>query len=207
MSYILDALTKAAKQRDRQAPVLQRLLAPAPMARSMWTRPSGRLIVALVLNAGLLAMLLVMWLRSVPGVAPPGPVAGPPTEVLEKKTAQAELEKPPLLKPDKVPTITPQPPASPPAPRRATSTARRAPEPAVTPPAAPAAPPAPAETAGLRLEALIYSDAPARRVIFVNGHKYVEGDLLEGRLRVEEIQEDRVVLSGEGRRFTLRAAR
>ena len=206
MSYILDALTKAAKQRDRQTPVLQRLLAPAPTARSVWTRPSGRLIVALVLNAGLLAMLLVMWLRSVPVVAPPGPVAAPPTEVLEKKTAQAELEKLPLLTPDRMPTITPQPPPSPPAPRR-TSTARRAPEPAVTPPAVPAAPPASVETAGLRLEALIYSDMPARRMIFVNGHKYVEGDLLDGRFRVEEIQEDRVVLSGEGRRFILRAAR
>lgn len=205
MSYILDALTKAAKHRDRQTPVLQRLLAPAPTARSVWTRPSGRLIVALVLNAGLLAML-VMWLRSVPGVASPGPVAAPPTEVLEKKTVQAELEKPPLLNPDRVPTIRPQPPPSPPAPRR-TSTARRAPEPAVTPPAAPAAPPASVETAGLRLEALIYSDMPARRMVFVNGHKYVEGDLLDGRFRVEEIQEDRVVLSGEGRHFTLRTAR
>src|SRR2546430_11825696 len=51
-----------------------------------------------------------------------------------------------------------------------------------------------------RLEALAYSDLPEKRMIFVNGHKYVEGDVIEGRLRVEEIQEDGVALSEEGRR-------
>src|SRR2546426_702939 len=39
MSYILDALKKAAEQRDRQAPMLHRLLAPSPAPRSAWTRP------------------------------------------------------------------------------------------------------------------------------------------------------------------------
>ena len=54
---------------------------------------------------------------------------------------------------------------------------------------------------------LIYAEAPAERTIFINGRKYVEGDSIEGRLRVEEIQEEGVVLSEEGRRFTLRLAR
>jgi len=40
-------------------------------------------------------------------------------------------------------------------------------------------------------------------MIFVNGRKYVEGDTIEGRLRVEEIQEDGVALSEEGHRMTL----
>jgi hypothetical protein len=44
-------------------------------------------------------------------------------------------------------------------------------------------------------------------MIFVNGRKYVEGDTIEGRLRVEEIQEDGVALSEQGRRTTLRIAR
>ncbi len=80
-------------------------------------------------------------------------------------------------------------------------------EPAVTPPVTPAAPPAPREPAELKVEALVYSDAPARRMIFISGHKYVEGDLIDGRLRVEEIREDGVTLSEQGRRFTLRVAR
>jgi len=73
MSYILDALTKAAQQRDRQIPVVQRLLSPGPTPRSPWTRWPGRLLVALVLNAGLVAVLLVWWLRPVPIAAPPDP--------------------------------------------------------------------------------------------------------------------------------------
>jgi len=79
--------------------------------------------------------------------------------------------------------------------------------PAAPPPATPAQPPTSPSLAGLRLEALIYSDVPEKRMIFVNGRKYVEGDTIEGRLRVEEIQEDGVALSDDGRRMTLQIAR
>ncbi len=44
-------------------------------------------------------------------------------------------------------------------------------------------------------------------MIFVGGRKYVEGDTIDGRLRVEEIREDGVELSEQGRRFTVRVAR
>src|SRR5437773_12462673 len=74
MSYILDALKKAAEQRDRHVPVLKRLLGPAPTPRSVWARSPGRLLTALLLNAGLLIVLLVIWLRPVPIAAPPEPV-------------------------------------------------------------------------------------------------------------------------------------
>jgi len=85
--------------------------------------------------------------------------------------------------------------------------AQQAPELTATPPLKSADPTTAPELAGLRLEALAYSDLPEKRLIFVNGHKYVEGDVIEGRLRVEEIQEDGVALSEEGRRVTLRLAR
>jgi type II secretory pathway component PulC len=75
----------------------------------------------------------------------------------------------------------------------------------VAPPAA--APPTPAEKAALKLEALIYSDVPAQRMVFINGRRYSEGEMVDGRLRVEEIQEDGVALSDQGRRFMLRVAR
>ena len=58
MSYILDALTKAARQRDRQVPVVQRLLSPAPRPRAPWSNTSGRLLIALGMNAVLLAAVL-----------------------------------------------------------------------------------------------------------------------------------------------------
>jgi len=54
---------------------------------------------------------------------------------------------------------------------------------------------------------LIYSDLPAQRMVFINGRRYTEGDVIDGRLRIEEIQEDGVELSDQGRRFTLRVAR
>src|SRR6266852_6253391 len=95
--------------------------------------------------------------------------------------------------------ITASPKAPPPAPRSSVSVPR--PAPAVTPPAAAAGPATPAERAGLKLEALIYSDLPAQRMVFINGRRYAEGDVIDGRLRVEEIQEEGVELSDQGRRF------
>lgn len=76
----------------------------------------------------------------------------------------------------------------------------------MAPPVVPDRPLAPPKPAGLRLEALIYADRPAERMVFINGRKYVEGDSIEGRLQVQEIQEEGVVLSEQGRRFTLRVA-
>jgi len=72
VSYILDALTKAAQRRDRGIPVVQRLLAPAARAaKSPWTRSLGRLVVALAVNAGLLMVLIFWWLW--PMAEPPAP--------------------------------------------------------------------------------------------------------------------------------------
>jgi type II secretion system (T2SS) protein B len=220
MSYILDALTKAAKQRDRQAPVLQRLLAPASTSRSAWTRSPRALAALLVLNVGLLAVLVVTWLRPVAIPSPPesvgkavaptsppeqslAPEPRPTPEARGGKAARREPDtvmatgparpkrigvEPPPGKLDRAPKITPAPPA-------------------VTPPVPPAQPPTAPGLAGLRLDALIYSDVPAERMIFVKGRKYVEGDTIEDRVRVEEIQEDGAALSEQGRRFTLRITR
>ena len=216
MSYILDALTKAAQQRDRQIPVVQRLLSPGPPPSSTWTRRPGLLLAALVLNAGLVAALLVWWLRPVPIAAPPDPT---PVTVSEP-SGTVRVEPPPrpdipAEQPaprgrraiDDAPPITASPKAPPPAPRSSVSVPRPAPAPAATPPVAAAGPATPAERAGLKLEALIYSDLPAQRMVFINGRRYTEGDVIDGKLRVEEIQEDGVELSDQGRRFTLRVAR
>ena len=65
----------------------------------------------------------------------------------------------------------------------------------------------PPESASLRVEALIYADTPAERMVFINGRRYREGDSIDGRLRVEEIREEGVELSDQGRRFMLRVSR
>ena len=212
MSYILDALTKAAQQRDRQVPVVQRLLSPAPRPRSSWHYASGRLLAALALNAVLLAAVLFWWLRPA-AVTAPEPIAATPESIATP--APPVMSPRPLVKLEPLPSVDtkvekpapsrqePGAPAVPPArPRSGTPTIQ------ATPPPAPAPrPPASPETASLRLEALIYADAPAERMVFINGRRYREGDSIDGRLRIEEIREDGVELSNQGRRFTLRVAR
>jgi Type II secretion system protein B len=281
VSYILDALTKAAQQRDRQVPAVQRLLTRAPGARSVWGRAPAWLIAALTVNAVLLTLVLVWWswptgvadratgVAALPatGVAgPPAPTASAPASVAVPPTSAV---RPPASAPVKAaPTpaastqavATPAPVASPPvaagAPAAVERPARReppkvdaAPEKPVpakrpvaggsspatapkraseasgppnpqTPPASPRqaagihpAPPPPVASVPpvargvLKLEALIYSDVPAQRMVFVNGRRYVEGDVIDGRFRIEEIQDEGVQLSDQGRRFILRTDR
>ena len=258
MSYILDALTKAAQQRDRRVPVIQRLLAPAVrMPRSPWARSLGRLAVVLAVNAGLLTVLLVWWLQPVaePPVPPPAQATAPtaaeaprsaavPRSVVEparpgsveppravaepRRSAIAEPARPATAGPPAkaraetpapagrsvaaappTPVVAPQapPPAPVPIPQRPMPSPQAPPlVGAPLTPVGPGTPPSPARPP-LKLEALIYSDVPSERMVFINGRRYAEGDTVEGRLRVEEIHEDGVDLSEQGRRTTLRAAR
>jgi general secretion pathway protein B len=228
MSYILDALTKAAQQRERQVPVVQRLLSAAPVRGASWARVPGRLAAALALGIGLLAVALVLWLRPAPAPAPLEP-APPSLSASAPRAPSVEIQRPvkvepspraetPTAKPAPVerearavtPTVTPKPQAPPaPATRPPAAVVQPAPSGAAVAPATPpaTAPPTPAEKAALKLEALIYSDVPAQRMVFINGRRYSEGEMVDGRLRVEEIQEDGVALSDQGRRFTLRVAR
>ena len=235
MSYILDALTKAAQQRDRQAPVVQRLLSPAPRPRSAWSLTPGRLLAAFAVNALLLAGVLFWWLRPAPVAAPPEPVAVPappvesPRPVVKLEplpSPQTKVGKPtaPTTERSSETPATPSRPSPPPSastpspsvqtpapptaasPRSGTPTVQPTPAPA-TPPVAAARPAAPPEASGLRLEALIYADVPTERMVFINGRRYREGDSIDGRLRIEEIREDGVELSDQGRRFMLRVAR
>jgi general secretion pathway protein B len=67
-------------------------------------------------------------------------------------------------------------------------------------PAPPHSTPAPP---GLRLDVLVYGDAPAGRMAFINGRKYVQGQSVEGGFVVDRITEDGVVLSQQGQIFLL----
>jgi cytoskeletal protein RodZ len=229
MSYILDALTKAAQQRERHVPVVQRLLSAAPAQRASWTLGLHRLPAGLAVGGGLLAVALVWWLRSTPSPTPPEPT--PALSATAPRAPSVETVRPvkvepsprpeiPAAKPAPIepaasaltPAVTAKPSTSPqPATQPSAAAVQPVPAPArvrvgpLTPPAS--APPTPAERAALKLEALIYSDVPAQRMVFINGRRYAEGDTVEGRLRVEEIQEDGVALNDQGRRFTLRVAR
>jgi hypothetical protein len=57
--------------------------------------------------------------------------------------------------------------------------------------------------AQLRLEALVYSDQPQERKVFINGRGYVQGQRLDGGILVEQILSEGVMLSYEGHRQIL----
>ena len=132
-----------------------------------------------------------------PNVAPPEPIAPstrqpapasrPGEAVASPGAPRARLDTTPTKRPDG---------AAPAAPARRTEAA------------APALQDLPAsfrESAPkLRLEVLLYSDAPAERMVFINGRKYREGDTVEGTAVVETIVRDGAVLSYQGQRYLLR---
>src|SRR5262249_31016053 len=104
VSYILDALTKAARQRDQQVPVVQRLLSPRPRPRAPWSDVSGRLLVALGVNAVLLAGGLSWWLRGAPVTVPSEPASAVPESVATPRPASASSR--PVVKLEPLPRAT-----------------------------------------------------------------------------------------------------
>jgi hypothetical protein len=243
VSYILEALKKAAEQRDVHAPAMRRLFAPAP---DMVESPRWRM--ALVGGAAALAgasVVSVVWLlwpttplvvadRSEATVAtapaetpaaveqplvarPPAPPAAPIVRTtpapLRAPSERRAAPAPPRAADDRAPTdeapVRPRPMAGGPG----IASVRPLPPPAADPvPVRTPAPPAP--TAGpvaraeggsaMKLEVIVYSEERARRLAFVNGRKYVEGDTLPDGAQIQEIQPNAIVVVEGGRRVVLR---
>jgi Type II secretion system protein B len=229
VSYILDALKKAAEQRDAHAPAMRRLFSPVP---EIADSPRWRL--ALVGGAAAVAGAVMgvwaLWPASsvltetpvastatarvqpeTPPVAvPPSPPAPPIVRTAPKPTAPVKVaveKRPapvpaPAVQARQAPVesvVRPQPAPPPPV----IAAVRPTPVPAVAPTPAPAAPRA--DLSGqMRLEVIVYSDERARRLAFINGRKYVEGDVLLDGARIQEIQPNAVVIIDDGRRIILR---
>jgi hypothetical protein len=216
VSYILDALKKAAEQRSGPPPEVRRLLSPAPVAAASW----ARYITLGAAAAGAIAVATVVWMwqdappppKAIASQAPASParpvgavVAVPvpddkpraidtsPSSDLPR-TAAVAAAKPRAIAETKPPRTTPLGVASP------SVTAPGPPVVASLPPA-PAAPRT--DVARLKVEVIVYSDQRPLRWVFINGRKYVEGDTI-GDARIEEIQSTGVVLVEDGRRITLR---
>jgi len=245
VSYILDALKKAAEQRDAHVPAMRRLFSPAP---EIADSPRWRLaaVAGGAAVAGAIVAVWVLW-PTPPGVIHPetpssivAARAEPATPTVAARTEPAApavpapappspvrtAAKPPApVKPSVEKPATPLPPPAPSRPAPVESVAPR-PEPteSVAPPSKPAAPPAsaavrpapvpvvtPAPAAAsrdaggpLRVEVIVYSDERERRLAFINGRKYVEGDVLQDGTRIQEIQPNAVVIIDDGRRVVLR---
>ena len=55
----------------------------------------------------------------------------------------------------------------------------------------------------LKVSLMAYVPNPAERLVYIKNRRYVEGDIIEGKLKVETITRRGVVLSYEGQRFLL----
>jgi Type II secretion system protein B len=79
---------------------------------------------------------------------------------------------------------------------------------AATPPAPETAAAAGGEVKSLAgkisLQVLSWAPDPKDRFVFLNGRRYVEGQVVDDKLLVERINEDSVVLSYRGERVTLK---
>lgn len=211
MSYILDALRKADSERERGAvPTLHSHPEHAVQGRQAgtqarawpgWLRP--QLAAGLVLLLLLAGGLLTPWLKPEPAAAPLA--QRPPVAVTAPAPAPSPAPRAAALAPPITSALTAPPPA---------------PEPVPLPspvPAAPATRPAEAQIPKLAdlpeatrksLPAIttsgaMYSDAPANRMLIVNGQLLREGDKIGPDLLLEHIELKSAVLLFKGQRFRL----
>lgn len=207
MSYILDALKKA--ERDRG-------LARVPTVTTVHefkprTRGLSWIIAAFLVLAGVISALLFWPASQETPDASDKVQAVPP--------AETGVESPP--KPEELPQprceVLPQPKESiaekkadkpvpaPPVTQTAVAETELPPPPPPQPVANADAPVASLEEAvrKMRMTILMYSDAPSERMVFINGKKYVEGDHVEGRYLLENITMDGAVLSYQGEQVIL----
>jgi general secretion pathway protein B len=217
MSFILDALRKSEIERQRQSGPS---MAEFPVAREDRRLPVALLAIGLLLAVNV-AVVLFFLLRDAraPGAAPaPSPTtsstanAGPVTTLPAPNAAAAPtIAAPPIDEFANQPLQVYEAPATEPP---------DAPDPTLIPDtpvagpevtyfeAPPTTPDSLAAQGGAGLPELtvdlhIFTDDPARRAVFINGRRYVQGaQILEGPV-VEEITREGAVLNYRGRRFLL----
>ena len=197
MSYILDALKRAERDRRRaRVPSLTTQHALPPERRWPWPW-----IVGGVLAVNALVLLALFAFRSTP--LPVTSLPAPPPSAVQAeppRSTPAVAARPA----EPAPTgVTTGPHETPPAAKQ--SSAKRE-EPAarssIRGPSEDKA--ARAVPEALKLEVLIYSDNAAERAAYINGLRYVEGQRLDGRTVVERIDRDGVVLAAGGKRYVLK---
>ena len=221
MSYILDALRKAEQERHLgQSPTLTAAppLAEPTQSRRFWY---GVTVLALGLNAMLLAFFLgrsqpVPQSASVAAPAAAVPAATPVPHSPPSTSAASEREGAPAVSSKEpvgqtveseaaLPTVAPASRERHQKPARSTVTPGSviiAPVPELMPPE----PLSPADRRGmpaLNLDIHIYSADPDKRFVVINGRHYREGERLSEGPVLESVVRDGAILRQDGRRFQL----
>lgn len=206
MSYILQALQKAAAERQRgQVPVLSTALPHA----SVETAPhagTGRRRWWLALLALVPVMLALWWWLSASSPASPAPVADAP--------ARSVLPPPAVPAQDSTPETILAPTEAERVLDVQTALLRPAPAPVADAPAAPTPSPSqanaqaptpamPGDAASLRISGSTYSDNPLHRMLIINGQVVREGQEVQPGTTLEAIGRHSAIFNQRGRRFNL----
>ena len=216
MSYILDALRKAERERHRgHVPTLP-AASQAPSVTSSSLKYLYAVIALLILSAG---VLIGVWQ---PFRATPTPVADLPAAPVDAPTPVVAAVAPTAPHPSSAPIAPARAPAAvPTAPAPVVVRPAEAPAsaPVVVPPAAPVPAANQAVSDEIRpladLPAAIkqeipamtvlfhaYSSTPSQRLVQVNNKPLHEGDSLQPGLKLEQITADGMVFSYKGYRFS-----
>jgi general secretion pathway protein B len=216
MSFILDALRKSELERQRQSGPS---IAELPVARDDRRLPVALVAIGVLLAVNVAVLMYFLLRDGTPAApAPTAAVAAAPTAAAPAaERPAAPLPAPPAESalaaqvadvgttagadafeapeaPD--PTLLPEAPYAPPG----GGTVSYGP----APPSVETLPPqAAAGLTDLSVDLHIYSTDPAKRAVFVNGRRYLEGMTLAEGPMVEEITRDGVVINHRGQRFLL----
>jgi len=136
---------------------------------------------------------------------PASPAARPSAGRAQRETRAVRPAAPPAQPDTAQPPTASDQPAPDPALARARPPAqgRRA-DPAPVEPSQPLPPAIQGMVERMKLQMVVYSDVPSERLVFIDNRKYVEGQLIDGKVLVETIEAETAVLSYQGRRFVLR---
>jgi general secretion pathway protein B len=234
MSYILDALRKAERERGiAQVPTL--MTVHDTQEKKPRTHTWLIMGACLVCAAAILFAISLFRHPSTNVQAPaapinagsaPRPETAPETDSGTEPVQQPETAQVPAVQPNR--EIQPVRPANPPT-RKAVDEAmhpadvptqqqrvpvQAQPKPAFAPVEKPAAGdaaqskemPLREAMAKMKISILLYDESKAERMVFINDRKYLEGDYVDGRYQVESITLDGVILSFQGERLLLRSA-
>jgi general secretion pathway protein B len=221
MSFILDALRKSEIERQRQsAPGI----ADFPVARADRRLPVALVAIGVLLavNVAVVLFFILRDARDPASEATPAPVAlatsvtsAPPVEAapasamrpapgVPPSIAGAPGEELPLPEAEEfgslatLPPDAPDPTLLPDAPVESPAVVY-----ADAPPVGALSTQAPAGLPELTVDLHIFADEPAKRAVFINGRRYIQGaQIAEGPV-VEDITREGAVLSHRGRRFLL----
>lgn len=224
MSYILDALRRAEAEREREKSAVPGLhaqpLAPAPADDPRRVTLPLRAAAAVLGGVALLGVTIYAikdGLPSAPGSAHPSVVVVPNTAPRVPNVAAAPADDGAASAPV-APAVVEAAPMPAPAPVAVAATPAPLPEPApaparaVTPAPMPAPAPAPVAAASAPLPALpaseriavggsIWSDAPADRMLILNGQVLHEGEHVSPDVVLERIGRKSAVLNVRGTRY------